>query len=42
MAKVHIHCNDPDAFFGLLSELSETPRRNILEVARERTLVWEV
>ena len=25
MAKVHIHCNDPDAFFGLLSELSETP-----------------
>ena len=24
------------------AELSETPRRNILEVARERTLVWEV
>ena len=24
------------------AELSETPRRNILEVARERTLVWEL
>ena len=25
MAKVHIHCNEPDAFFGLLSSFSETP-----------------
>ena len=25
MAKVHIHCNEPDAFFDLLSSFSETP-----------------